>query len=198
MTKWPGYGRVKTRLSNDIGKNNSLKINNYMFRHTLSVAEYLQKKEILEISLAITGIGPSRSKKWCDNLKINYFNLQGSGCLGERMKRQLIKLKRMPRKILIIGTDLPDLCHLDLINGISKLDSKDAILGPSNDGGYWMIGLSEKLLARNIVSPFININWSSDNVIQSTINNFTDQNIKVDYLTTKIDIDTILDLKRRS
>ena len=198
MTKWPGYGRGKTRLSADIGKYNSLKIHKHMFCHTLSVAKYLEKKNILEISLAITGIGPKKSRKWCNDIGIKDFNLQGSGSLGEKMKRQiLINLKRQPRKIIIIGTDLPDLCHLDLIKAISTLDYKDAILGPSNDGGYWIIGLSDKLLSRNFVSPFINIKWSSDDVFQRTIDNFNLQKISADYLLSKVDIDTISDIKRR-
>ena len=198
MTKWPGYGRGKTRLAADIGKNNSLKIYKHMFCHTLSVAKYLEKKNILEISLAITGIGPKKSRKWCNDIGIKDFNLQGSGSLGEKMKRQiLINIKKQPRKIIIIGTDLPDLCHLDLIKAISRLDYKDAILGPSNDGGYWIIGLSDKVLSRHFISPFINIKWSSDDVFQRTIDNFNLQKITADYLHSKVDIDTISDIKRR-
>ena len=198
MTKWPAYSRSKTRLSKDIGDKNSLRINKFLIEHTISVAKYLEKKDILDISLAVTGIGPSKCKKWCKEMEIKNFNLQGSGSLGERMKRQLlINRKKNSRKIMIIGTDLPDLCHLDLIEGISRLENKDAILGPSNDGGYWLIGFSASILKRCIVSTFINIKWSKDDVMQRTINNFYQDKVSVGYLVSKIDIDTISDIKRR-
>ena len=42
MAKWHGFGRCKTRLSRDIGKSNSAKVQNFMTKHTISVAKYLQ------------------------------------------------------------------------------------------------------------------------------------------------------------
>ena len=62
-------------------------------------------------------------------------------------------------KILFYGTDLPDLCHQDLLNTLKELQHNDLILGPSNDGGYWLIGLSEKIITSHIYLPFINIKW---------------------------------------
>ena len=199
MTKWPGYGRCKTRLAIDIGENNALRIHNSMFWHTLAVAKYLENNDVLEISLAISGIGLNKSKRWCDNLGIRSFNLQGSGSLGERMKRQLlINNRKKQRHTIIIGTDLPDLCHLNLIQGIKMLDSRDVILGPSDDGGYWLIGFSDRMLSSKNFYPFININWSSNNVIQETINNLSAQKINIDFLPLRIDIDTISDIRKRS
>ena len=62
MTKWHGFGRCKTRLSKDIGKNNSAKIQKFMTRHTISVARSLEKEGLIEISLAISGLGFNNSK----------------------------------------------------------------------------------------------------------------------------------------
>ena len=71
------------------------------------------------------------------------------------------------------------------------------LVGPSNDGGYWLIGFSASILKRCIVSTFINIKWSKDDVMQRTINNFYQDKVSVGYLVSKIDIDTISDIKRR-
>ena len=97
----------------------------------------------------------------------------------------------------MIGTDLPDLCHMDLINTLTKLKNNDLILGPSNDGGYWLIGFSEKLLSNDLYLPFINIKWSSQDVLNQTINNFTSFDLKLDFLQRKIDIDTVHDIEKR-
>ena len=201
MAKWPRFGSCKTRLSKDIGKRNALRIQNKMLNHTLSVSNYLKEQKITEISMAITGIGLNSSKRWCKDLGINNFYFQGKGCLGEKMKRQIFKSRRNLRNnkknIIFIGTDLPNLSHMDIVRTISKLKKKDVIIGPSNDGGYWLIGFSQRFLSKNSYLPFINIKWSSNDVLRKTINNLSQQKIKIDFLSTKIDIDTLHDIDQR-
>ena len=202
MAKWHGFGRCKTRLSKDIGKSNSAKIQSVITKHTISVAKSLQKTKLIDISIAIAGLGEKNCRRWSKQLGIKRFNLQGKGCLGEKMKRQIIINKKFCtqnkiKNIIFIGTDLPDLCHQDLLNTIRNLQQNDLILGPSNDGGYWLIGLSEKIMSSNIYLPFINIKWGTENVLQNTIDNFASAKLKYKFLDKKIDIDTITDIENR-
>ena len=203
MTKWPRYGHCKTRLSKDIGKKNALLIQIMMLQHTVSVAKSLLEKNILDISLAISGIGFKSSKRWCKQLGLKDFNLQGKGSLGERMRRQILKHQKhsflnKERPLIFIGTDLPNLCHLELIETISRLKSSQVVIGPSTDGGYWLIAFSAKILSNNLFHPFIDIKWSTSNVLQKTIDNLNKLNLKVDYLNNKIDVDNIHDLVKAS
>jgi len=184
MAKWHGFGRCKTRLSKDIGKSNSAKVQSVMTNHTISVAKSLQKIKLIDISIAIKGLGKKNSRRWSKELGIKKFNLQCKGCLGEKMKRQIIINKKFSarhkiKNIIFIGTDLPDLCHQDLLNTLKELQQNDLILGPSNDGGYWLIGLSEKIMSSHIYLPFINIKWGTENVLQNTIDNFASYKIEI-------------------
>ncbi len=202
MAKWHGYGRCKTRLGKDIGKNNSAKIQNFMTKHTLSVAKSLEEKGIINISLAISGIGLKKSKRWSHELGIKNFNLQGKGCLGEKMKRQILINKKFYshrgiKNLIFIGTDLPDLCHMDLLHTIQELENNDLILGPSNDGGYWLIAFKEKIISNQLHLPFINIKWSKDNVLHNTINNLSSIDLKYKFLQIKSDLDTFADIENR-
>ena len=202
MAKWHGFGRCKTRLSKDIGKSSSAKIQSVMTNHTISVAKSLKKNKLFDISIAISGLGEKNCRRWSKELGIKKFNLQGKGCLGEKMKRQIIInrkffTKNKIKNIIFIGTDLPDLCHLDLLNTLRELKKNDLILGPSNDGGYWLIGLSEKIISKHLHLPFINICWSKENVLQNTIDNFASTKLKYKFLDKKIDIDTISDIENR-
>ena len=202
MAKWHGFGRCKTRLSKDIGKSNSAKVQSVMTKHTISVAKFLQENKLIDISIAIAGLGINNCRRWSRELGIKKFNLQGKGCLGEKMKRQIIINKKFCtqnniKNIIFIGTDLPDLCHQDLLNAQRKLQQNDIILGPSNDGGYWLIGLSEKIISTHLYVPFINIMWSTENVLQNTIDNFASTKFKCKFLDKKIDIDTIIDIEDR-
>ena len=119
------------------------------------------------------------------------------------MKRQIIINKKFCAKnkiknIIFIGTDLPDLCHQDLLNTLKELQQNDLILGPSNDGGYWLIGLSQKIISNYLHLPFIDIKWSKENVLQNTIENYAAKKIKYKFLDKKIDIDTIIDIENRT
>ena len=152
--------------------------------------------------MAISGLGLGNCRRWSRELGIKKFNLQGKGCLGEKMKRQIIINKKLCYKnkiknIIFIGTDLPDLCHQDLLNTLNGLQQNDLILGPSNDGGYWLIGLSEKMMSSHIYLPFVNIKWGTENVLQNTIYNFASKKLKYKFLDKKIDIDTIIDIENR-
>ena len=203
MTKWPRYGHCKTRLSKDVGKKNALLIQIMMLQHTVSVAKSLFEKNILDISLAISGIGFNSSKRWCQQLGLKDFYLQGKGSLGERMRRQILKHQKhsflnKERPLIFIGTDLPNLCHLELIETISRLKSSEVVIGPSSDGGYWLIAFSATILSNNLFHPFIDIKWSTSNVLQKTIDNLNKINLKVDYLNNKIDVDNIHDLVKVS
>jgi len=202
MAKWHGFGRCKTRLAKDIGKSNSVKVQSVMTKHTTSVAKSLQKIKLIYISMAISGLGEKNCRRWSKELGIKKFNLQGKGCLGEKMKRQIIINKNFCTKnkiknIIFIGTDLPDLCHLDLLNTIRELKKNDLVLGPSNDGGYWLIGLSAKIISKHLHLPFINIRWGKENVLQNTIDNFASTKLKYNLLDKKTDIDTIIDIENR-
>ena len=202
MAKWHGFGRCKTRLSKDIGKTNSAKIQSVMTQHTVSVAKSLQKTKFFDVSIAISGLGRKNCKKWSEKLGVKKFNLQGKGCLGEKMKRQIIINKKFCsqnkiKNIIFIGTDLPDLCHQDLLKTLRELQQNDLILGPSNDGGYWLIGISERILSTYLYSPFINIKWGTENVLQNTIDNLAFLDFKYKFLDKKIDIDTIIDIENR-
>ena len=84
-----------------------------------------------------------------------------------------------------------------LLNTLKELQQNDLILGPSNDGGYWLIGLSEKIISKHLYLPFINIKWGSENVLQNSIDNFSSKKLKYKFLDKKIDIDTIIDIENR-
>ena len=203
MTKWPRYGHCKTRLSKDVGKKNALLIQIMMLQHTISVAKSLFEKNILDVSLAISGIGFNRSKRWCQKLGLKDFYLQGKGSLGERMRRQILKHQKhsflnKDRPLIFIGTDLPNLCHIELLETIYKLKSSEVVIGPSSDGGYWLIAFSATILSNNLFHPFIDIKWSTSNVLQKTIDNLNKINLKVDYLNNKVDVDNIHDLVKVS
>ena len=201
MTKWHATFRCKSRLSKDIGSLKASKIQEKLTNHTIEVAKKIQEKELADIKVAIHGIGIQAAKKWAMKNKVPKITIQGPGNLGTKMKRQFLKTQsekkishKIPNSTLLIGTDLPSISHFDLIKAIEILTQKEMVLGPSSDGGYWLIGLSNKLLNPKFFWPFSGISWGTDKVLQETINLARLNQINYQLLHTKNDLDNILDL----
>ena len=201
MTRWHAIYRCKSRLSKDIGALKASYVQEKLTNHTINVAKKIQKEGIAEIKVAIDGIGLKAAKKWAKLNKITTVVTQGPGNLGTKMKRQFLTTysentfsRKIQNPILLIGTDLPSISHLELIQAIEILQHKEMVLGPSNDGGYWLIGLSKKLLNPLCSWPFSDVGWGSDKVLQKTIQLASINQVNYQLLQTKNDLDNIKDL----
>ena len=196
MTRWHAIYRCKSRLSEDIGALHAAKIQEKLTNHTIKVARKIQKEGLADVKVAIDGIGIQAAKKWALRNKIQKIETQGAGNLGTKMKRQFLKTHsyQIRKPIILIGTDLPTISHFDLVQAIQILKNKEMVLGPSMDGGYWLIGLSKNLLNPLCAWPFSGINWGSDKVLQKTIQLASLNQINYQLLQTKNDLDNIVDL----
>ena len=201
MTRWHATYRCKSRLSKDIGAFKAAKIQEKLTNHTIEVAKEIQKEGLADIKIAIDGIGIKAAKKWALLNKINKVAVQGPGNLGTKMKRQFLKSHSeknssypIQNPILLIGTDLPSISRFELIQALQILNHNEMVLGPSSDGGYWLIGLSNKLLNPLCSWPFSGISWGTNKVLQKTIRLASLNQINYQLLQTKNDLDNILDL----
>ena len=201
MTRWHATFRCKSRLSKDIGAYKAAKVQEKLTNHTIGVAKQIQKEGLADIKVAIDGIGIQAAKKWALSKKIKTVALQGPGNLGTKMKRQFLKTysektitHKIRNPILLIGTDLPSISHFDLIQAIQILNNKEMVLGPSIDGGYWLIGLSNKLINPFCTWPFSGIDWGTDKVLKQTTRLASFNQVDYRLLQIKNDLDSILDL----
>jgi rSAM/selenodomain-associated transferase 1 len=117
------------------------------------------------------------------------------GSLGVRMQRQINRAMREgARSVVLIGSDLPQLEHADLAAGFACLgaaagDGCDLVLGPADDGGYWLIGLHQCQ-----PSLFAGIPWGSDQVMGCTLERAEGIGLDVGLLATRSDLDWPRDL----
>jgi uncharacterized protein len=117
---------------------------------------------------------------------------QGSGDLGQRLVAAFEHgFKSGAERVVIIGSDSPDITRDDIEAAWSALGDHDVVLGPAEDGGYWLIGLRSEQ-----PTLFENIAWSSDRVFEETRARATTADLSIHILRTLPDIDTIEDLRR--
>jgi len=96
-------------------------------------------------------------------------------------------------RIVIVGTDCLTLTSRDIEKALKKLDFYDCVLGPSKDGGYYLIALKWphwKL--------FKGIDWSTSSVLKQTLRKARQLNKKTFLLKVREDIDSFIHLKKFS
>jgi len=129
----PQLGRVKTRLARGIGAMAALGF----YRQTLgTILRRLARDRRWDVALAAT---PDRLARgpWRRPPRIA-MQSQGRGDLGRRMLRALRSAGRRP--CVIVGCDVPGLDAAAVADALVRLARSDVVLGPSGDGGFWLIG----------------------------------------------------------
>jgi hypothetical protein len=107
---------------------------------------------------------------------------QGRGDLGQRMQRVMDWLTAGP--IIIVGTDIPGVTPSAIAKAFHLLGSHDAVLGPAEDGGYWLVGLRR---TPRILRPFRNVRWSSAQALSDTLINL--RGCRIALVSTLSDVD---------
>ena len=118
---------------------------------------------------------------------------QQGGHLGERMKNAFIEALAMNfKRVVLIGSDIPNLPLEFIEEAFISLEKKDVVIGPSVDGGYYLIGFRDK---KFYPRAFKGIPWSTERVFEETMKVFEHAGLTVHTLKTLRDIDTIQDLR---
>ena len=116
---------------------------------------------------------------------------QGEGHLGARLHSAFAEAYAQgARRIVLIGSDCPEVSEADVVKAWAALARNDLILGPSADGGYWLIGLREPR-----PSLFDGIAWSTESVMDDTIGRASALGLRIELLRRLADVDTEADWK---
>jgi len=179
-------GHVKTRLASSLGEEKALSI-------YLALCE-----RVRNVSLAFSGncyvyyseYIPSEPDVWEDDFFIKRKQHPGSD-LGLRMKTAFDELLPIHSSVRLIGTDIPHLSADLLEESILSLKNADVVLGPSDDGGYYLVGMKKP---NDYL--FNDMTWSVDTVLSETIQRIGVKN-KAYYLLKKLpDVDTADDWEK--
>lgn len=189
--KNPEKGKVKTRLASAVGP---------------KMAAELYKRFLLEMLFTLNEgtflfylcYAPENSledfKRWLGG---HYLYMPQTGeNLGERMKNAFLEAFSMNfKRVVLIGSDIPDL-PLDFIEeAFTSLQKQDGVIGPSLDGGYYLIGFKNTSFSPRI---FDGIRWGTDGVFEETKKAFNRETLTVHTLKPLRDIDTVEDLRTRA
>lgn len=177
-------GKVKTRLAKTLGDEKAFAVYRYLLRNTYHIAaqancdKYVFYADFIEENDSLCH--PAFHKRL----------QQGEG-LGERMSHAFSQMFRAGyQQVAIIGSDNLEITPIIINDAFDRLHSSDLVIGPSKDGGYY-------LMAAHALQAclFENIPWSTSAVLNHTVRICDHENISYTLLPVLADIDTEDDWK---
>ncbi|MBW2622632.1 MAG: TIGR04283 family arsenosugar biosynthesis glycosyltransferase [Deltaproteobacteria bacterium] len=188
FSRYPVPGEVKTRLIPALGPVGAADLHCQLTEKTVATALAYAAEHHAGVEMHFQGGSKALMRRWLDPA-ISYIG-QHDGDLGQRMRIALEHAFRQgARRVLLVGTDIPEMDADHFSQAFNHLDEKDLVLGPSMDGGYWLIG------ATRPVDVFENITWGVDTVLEETMARADERGLKSGLLEPLVDIDTPEDLK---
>lgn len=174
-------GKVKTRLAKTIGNQGAFEVYKALVEITERATNHVKSDKRIYFSDAVV------NTKWQNHYK----TVQEGENLGERMKNAFNKgFEDGYERIVLIGSDLPDINSEHIENGLKSLKNNSIVFGPAIDGGYYLIGMTKMYDA-----VFNNKPWSESHLLDVTLKELNQENISYTLLEALNDIDTFEDLE---
>lgn len=182
----PEKGKVKTRLGVSLDKTLVLEFYKNFVKDVIYAAE-----KVSNIALYCWPPGKKEAVlKWL-GYKHPVFCQKGTD-LGEKMANAFMEVFESGyKKALIVGTDIPDISAKIINDAYDKLSKYDTVIGPSEDGGYYLIGFRKNTFIKDC---FKGIKWSTDSVLKETLAIIEKKQMNYYLLPILNDIDTMDDL----
>jgi hypothetical protein len=184
MAKRPVAGAVKRRLAQGIGAVAAVRFYRTTLAHTLL---RLGTDPRWRTYLAVTPDLSLADACWPSAPMVTRVP-QGHGDLGARMQSLFDALP--PGPVVIVGSDIPAIRPSHIAHAFRLLGRADAVFGPAQDGGYWLVGLKR---APKCLAPFEGVPWSTEQALATTKANLHGKIIE--HVSTLNDVDTEQDYK---
>lgn len=191
FSRYPEPGKTKTRLIPALGAEGAAVLQRQMTEHTFAQVKELQGVRLVSVEVYFVGGNQHLMQRWLGTSVI--YRQQAEGDLGRRMAIAFQTASEAGyERIVIIGTDCPDLNAQLMVKAFQSLEQHDLVLGPAQDGGYYLIGLR-----RLIPELFTGISWSTAEVLQQTTSIAQKLKLAVTFLPILSDVDRPEDLVER-
>jgi hypothetical protein len=188
--RYPRPGKTKTRLIPALGPAGAAELQRRLTERTVAVAKRSLRRTGARLAVHHDGGSRKQMQRWLGRRDIDYVP-QASGDLGGRMFQSLRSaFDQGARRVVLVGTDIPRLGPAHLEAAFDRLGRHDLVIGPSEDGGYWLIGMSR------LENIFEGIAWSTATVLETTLNRARSRGMTPRLLDPLSDLDNTDDLDR--
>lgn len=192
-TKYPRPGHSKTRLIPALGSDGAAKLQKNMTAEMVAKLEQLQNGRPVTIAIHFDGGTHEQMEQWLGNS--HQFCHQSDGDLGVRMAESISDYLGTFARIILVGSDCPGVNELTLCEALDALKKNDLVIGPTFDGGYYLIGVQGSVKRNQLHTLFQDIKWSTNSVFTDTIKKAGQLRLSCHILPKLHDIDTPDDLR---
>jgi rSAM/selenodomain-associated transferase 2/rSAM/selenodomain-associated transferase 1 len=192
--KFPLLGAVKTRLAKELGDAFALELYECFVRDMLEKLTWLRKDFDVCLFLAPPGKA-SDMRDWLGGSCDWPVHDQEGRDLGERMKHTFEQMFQLGYKsCVLLGCDFPDLPVSVLQEAAKRLQSTEAVIAPTKDGGYYLVGFQNDHFCAAIFDSR-RVQWSTEQVFQQTLSILRESKNRHEILQQWQDVDNLDDLK---
>ncbi len=183
--KYPIPGQVKTRLANTMGDEKACEIYLELLHRVFALTQCLSREAFTVYAVYDSAHPVGNYQSLLSNYRVNFIP-QTNGDLGERLFHAFFNVLEFHESAIAIGTDCVSLTK-EIFETARQLlhDQKNCVIGPSEDGGYYLIGLSKAY-----PELFEKISWSTSTVFKETLQKSHELSLQVQILAKLYDIDT--------
>ena len=193
FAKWPLPGQVKTRLCPPLRSDQAAELARCFL---LDTVERVSRLEEVQVWVAFTPADSEARFRALLPASVCYLPQRGAD-LGERELNIFVDLfEGAATRVAIMGSDIPSvpLAYLRSAFDLLKNPDCDAVLGPSRDGGYYCIGAQAG--HAGLPALFEHIEWSTEKVMQQTLQQARLHNLNVRLIPRWYDVDTVKDMRK--
>ncbi|MBT5855130.1 glycosyltransferase [bacterium] len=188
FVKYPEPGAVKTRLAKGIGDQSAVAL------YTQFLRDFIVSIPTIETCDVVPYVGQADR---VEDFRRTFGGPQGVAQVQEDLGQRILaafeeQFERGCEKVLVIGSDTPQLSTDVIVEAINALDINDSVIGPADDGGYYLLGFRRNRFLEDV---FQNMEWSVDSVYDETFSRLVSNNRLVYVLPVLTDVDTVDSLK---
>lgn len=190
MSRAPVAGKTKTRLESHLKSEECAELHQAFLKDINS--KFLNLKKIYSrLDLYLSFTPADNIDLFSELIDQEFIRIPQRGSdLGERMYNAVADAyQKSNLPVIVTGSDLP-LLDIDIFTeALAGLKERDIVIGPSEDGGYYLLGMQKPER-----SLFDFKNWGNDSVLEQTIREARKHNLKSHFLPEVSDVDTFKEL----
>ena len=195
LTRYPVLGGVKSRIAAELGAETALALHCELAEHLVRRARAVELAGAIDVEIRLADGSAADGRRWLGHrLGVRP---QSAGTLGDRLAEALgTAISEGAPAAIAIGADCPDVGGSIIREAIAQLDRASVVLGPAEDGGYYLLGVRADVAEAVTAALFEQIPWGTSGVLAVTLARLSALEISPALLPTLADIDRPVDARR--